>query len=362
MKRLLLLIFILTPVFAPYAFAAETRGSLTVTPLSDDSGPARVTNPAGAETAPAAPQTNGTPPRVNNPASSPAYSALPESSNKDGITMAYLIEMARKQNKPCPSGENPPIPPSLTFSEPLCRVADAVGKGADFQTSLAKQGLNATKWRRFSAADMPAQRVIENLQASHCEALREPYTHVGAVRDARGWNIVLATLADKPAQEAPLPGEAAAAALLGAAPSSPADNGSQYPRELFISLNDARNKGGSCLGKVQSAVPALAFDPILQMMAEQDAVDMARNADKGKAALAGTGQYPGTGISKLTMRGKISPSAVLETWLLNANYCATLFSPLFVDAGVAQVNGNWVLILGEKGKGVTSTEKKTKPN
>ncbi|MCC8194417.1 MAG: CAP domain-containing protein [Deltaproteobacteria bacterium] len=165
-------------------------------------------------------------------ASSPdgAAASLPDEppSYKDGIVMAYLVELMRKQGRPCPSGATPPVPPSLLFSEPLCRVAESVGKGVPFPAAYEEQGLYASRWRMFSAADQPAQTVATRLRAEHCEALLEPHTHIGAWHGPGGWRIVLATLAEKPPVDAGTgnaavpPAENAEDAPTGGAGSSPA--------------------------------------------------------------------------------------------------------------------------------------------
>lgn len=230
------------------SFAAQNKG-LVVTPLGDDlgrgegpgEGNGAAANRLPGESVPffnqgAAPGQDKTPPQDDSTAGDlgtsasggppPALQEPP--SYKDGIIMAYLVELMRKQGKPCPSGAQPPLPPSLLFSEPLCRVAESVGKGVEFPVAYEQQGLYASRWRMFSAADQPAQQVATRLREQHCEALLEPYTHIGAWRGGNGWRIVLATLTEKPAatpgtepQAAPQPAPSESGATPPAAPVPP---------------------------------------------------------------------------------------------------------------------------------------------
>ena len=192
------------------SFAAS--GNLVVSPLDDDS-PGAPSQSLPGETVPfftqenrggqdqPAPQEGITAGDLGTTASGETPMRLPEEppSYKDGIVMAYLVELLRKQGKPCPSGIRLPVPPSLLFSEPLCRVAESVGKGEEFPSAFEAQGIYASHWRMFSATDQPAQKVANRLREEHCEALLEPHTHIGAWHSPAGWRIVLATLTDKPA-------------------------------------------------------------------------------------------------------------------------------------------------------------------
>ena len=204
-----------------FSFAAQGKG-LVVTPLGDDTGGASGQDNGGRLPGESVPFFNQggasgqgqTPPVSGESAGDLGTSAygtgpvlqLKESpSYKDGIIMAYLVELMRKQDKPCPSGAKPPVPPSLLFSEPLCRVAETVGKGGDFPAAYEEQGIYASRWRMFSAADQPAQQVAQRLRAEHCEALLEPHTHIGAWLGPGGWRIVLATLTNKPAAPPAVP-------------------------------------------------------------------------------------------------------------------------------------------------------------
>lgn len=363
------------------ALAAEKRG-LTVTPLVDDSGSG---------------STRGVSPPGPQPAASgaagegglPSTAGSERPSAKDGMVISYLIDLARKQSRPCPSGKTPPAPPSLTFSEPLCRVAEAMGSGKDFQAALAEQGLYAERWRMFSAAETSAQKVASSLRQMHCEELLEPHTHIGAVRDAGGWRILLAVLTDREpaaarvAAAASVPASAQSSSQLAApsaqaqpranpasapeptasdsalapvlAPADTAGLAGQEARTLFLLLNDLRAKGGSCLGKPKAAAPPLSFDPALQAAAESDAANAAAFG-QAPDKIFGVESYPGTNISKLTIRAGAHASAVLDTWLASPTRCDVLLSPRFADAGVAYDNGHWVLLLGEKSKGVPSPE------
>ncbi|MDR3074174.1 MAG: hypothetical protein LBV01_05570 [Deltaproteobacteria bacterium] len=368
------------------SFAAQ-RSALTVTPLADDTGDTGTPGGTGDRNA-----QGGAPPVPAGPAG-PATPAAPNPaveqdspSARDGLVIAYLVELARKQNRPCPSGATPPAPPSLTFSEPLCRVAGAMGGGGDMLAALTAQGLYATKWRMFSAADPSAQQVVARLREAHCEALLEPHTHIGAVRDEKGWRIVMAVLAEKPENSGeaaasapdmppattsgtpPAPPPAALPATMSDAPpattpaappaTTPGAPAGQEARALFVLLNEQRAKGGSCSGRAWPPAPALAFDPGLQENAERDAAAAAAKGSFAEvlAGMGGLAGYAGTGIAKLTMTAKTSPSVALDSWLLNPKYCERIFSPKFVDAGVAHTGGYWMLLLGEKGQGVPSPE------
>lgn len=381
------------------AFAATGNASgMTVAPLADDFG-GRV--PAGS--GPTAGLTAGP--------------GAGQRQYRDGTVLAYLIELARKQDRPCPSGVTPPAPPALTFSEPLCRVAEAVAKGEDVRAAMAGQGLYATRWRTFSAGDSPAPVVANSLREKHCEALLEPQTHIGVVHGPAGWSVVMAELTARPSVEegaaaslegstaepgaagaaagsgiipaaaaaapasapvpaianspaaggatAPLPGEAEVPGLV-AQPSEPdkvPGDVEQEARKLFMRINAQREKGGSCLGRAASPVPPLAFDPVLQSAAELAATEMAAKGvtDRTRGtsgAIAGTGAYTGGQVTELTAKtgASASASAIVDIWMLNPNDCGVLFSPLFTDAGVAHIGGNWVVLLGAKGKGVPSPE------
>ncbi|SBW00262.1 exported hypothetical protein [uncultured delta proteobacterium] len=269
------------------SFAAQDKG-LVVTPLGDDlgrgEGDAAPANRLPGESVPFFNQggTAGqeqTPPRDDSTAGDlgtsasggppPALQEPP--SYKDGIIMAYLVELMRKQGKPCPSGAQPPVPPSLLFSEPLCRVAESVGKGVEFPAAYEQQGLYASRWRMFSATDQPAQQVATRLREQHCEALLEPYTHIGAWRGANGWRIVLATLTEKPAatpgaepQAAPqsasppqstspvgvTPPAPAAAPQTGATPVAPAATSAAEPQPV---------KAESQAGRAEPQTPPLEY-------------------------------------------------------------------------------------------------------
>lgn len=382
----------------PCAVAAQKGSYLDAAPLADDYGggrapvvslPSEVGSeiPADAEA-------------VRNPIA--PSTAVPAAN--DGAVMAYLIELARKQGKACPSGETPPLPPPLLFSEPLCRVAGAVAEGADPMEAIGAQGLYAARWRTFSAPDYPAQRVVSALRHSHCEALMEPHTHVGAARGANGWSIILAELTQRPPVEerasdsaaspemlvppavlpataqtpeasgataatgdksASLPGEGDAPLLFAKAESGERDKAAgvtgQEARALFILVNELREKGGSCLGKPAVTAPPLNFNPVLQAAAEASVVEAAAAAGFGESQrnpdrILGLEAYEGTQATKLYAVTSATASAVLDVWMLSPDRCKTLLSPMLTDMGVAASNGHWVVILGGKGKGVPSPE------
>lgn len=423
----------------PPAAGSAARQGIGVTPLEDDFGGGTApgyeslpTDPSQTAPGQTAPE-NGAPGQTV-PGSPDGYGAPPSSAGqppyKDGMVMAYLVELMRKQNRPCPSGVTPPAPPPLVFSEPLCRVAEAVGNGSDFPSAYEAQGIYASHWRMFSAPDQPAQQVATRLRAQHCEALLEPHTHIGAWLGPQGWRIVLATLVAKPdpgsalapaeGSEPALPvpandahsGQGAApppvstlatapAAVAGflaaqgppataasdpaktpgaeaqpaAAPVTPSVSGTQTPtgaapdgiprqeaRAMFQRINDLRAKGGSCLGKAMKPAPPLAFDSILQAAAEKDAAGAAARGGFSAAAgspsgtIQGTETYPGAKVAKLYGISSPPPAAMLDVWLVSPPRCETLLSPDYDDIGVAYDGRYWVVMMGQRARGVPSPE------
>lgn len=386
--------------------AAFAASGMTVAPLADDFGGQTSNVPSagpGTVQAPATP-------------SGDALAADPAGNQRrlrDGTVLAYLIELARKQDRPCPSGVTPPAPPSLIYSEPLCRVAEAAAEGGDVRAAMGAQGLYAARWRTFSASDSPAQSVAISLREKHCEALLEPHTHIGVAHGPAGWSVVMAELADKPPVEEPvvpapmptggapaaaatasasvaavpgaspdggaapaktdappatlmqalLPGEAEVPGMM-AHPSGPASASAvtgQEARALFMRINEQREKGGSCLGRAMASAPPLVFDPALQAAAELAAAGLAAGDSPSgtpgtSGAIAGVEAYTGTQVTKLTAKTGAPVSAVVDIWMLNPNNCGVLLSPLFTDVGVAHADGNWVALIGAKGKGVPSPE------
>ena len=329
-------------------------------------------------------------------------------SYKEGIVMAYLVELLRKQNKPCPSGAQLPVPPSLLFSEPLCRVAETVGKGGDFPSAFEAQGLYASRWRMFSAADQSAQNVVTGLREAHCEALLEPHTHIGAWHSPAGWRIVLATLTDKPsatpeaeqtealkeavppvpvstalerpepAQAMPFPASSSApvdvprVARPDAVPTAPrldlpslADMRpvtaptlaaaevhplGQEAQTLFQLMNDLRAKGGECSGKPVRPVPILTVHPDLQAVAEKEVAAAVTRGSFGSALGDSSdngvqAEYFGS-VSRLTAMDRPSAALVRDVWMVNPARCEALLSPLHRDVGVAYANGFWLVLLG----------------
>ena len=302
MVAMLWLVFALTQI-PQSSFAAQSDG-LVVTPLGDggngvaqggeavegdtslssQSGSAEPSSPAFGDGSPAGNRDTG----VSADATIQLSDEPP--SYKDGIVMAYLVELMRKQGKPCPSGSMPQIPPSLLFSEPLCRVAEAVGGGEDFPSAFESQGLYALRWRMFSATDQPAQVVATQLRAEHCEALLEPHTHIGAWHSLEGWRIVLATLTDKP----PVPPAAEPQAVTpdggAAVPESP---GPSAPAQAMPIPAPAAVPGPAPAEKklpaapgpsLEYAVPTSAPRPDLPSLAEMRAESTAPSAQKTPVA------------------------------------------------------------------------------
>lgn len=342
---------------APFSMAAKKQ-ELVVTPLDDGSqvpGSGIVSTPGqngGNDAAlPGQGKGPGEGTTGTEPGSAPGMDgefmqAFPEQpSYTEGITMAYLIELMRRQGKPCPSGANPPAPPSLLFSEPLCRVAENVAKGAAFPAAFEEQGIYASHWRMFSASDQSAQTVATRLRAEHCEALMEPYTHIGAWRGPVGWRIVLGTLTSKPA--------ANPAVNPDATPPGAGDAG-QEARAIFSLMNDIRAKGGSCLGQPLRTAPPLAFNAALQAEAEKEAAAAASRGGFGVGSDAspdmpsGTKHSSGSKVIRLTAASRSPASAVVDAWMVNPTRCAALLSPDYLDAGAAYVDGYWVVLMGRR--------------
>ncbi|CAK7048837.1 MAG: hypothetical protein DELT_00948 [Desulfovibrio sp.] len=394
MKRAVHIVLFLLLALPCAAFGA----AMTVTPLDDEfeGKSAPLHTPPGPRTqgdVPSSVDGTGVAPSAvsTGSAHSPQGSLTPGGGEgKDALVVAYLIDLARKQNKPCPSGATLPVPPSLAFSEPLCKAAEAAARGMEPGAAITEQGLYAVKWRMFSAADAPAQRVVNGLRNAHCEALLEPYTHIGASRDSGGWRIILATITDKPeggetgndpgsepggqpvtgpgivagtapaaaagtgvAEAGALPGESTANAALGgnAVPKNEtaAING-QEARTLFLLLNELRAKGGVCFGKEMPPTPALVFNSELQTVAEKDLQPDSGGVSPG----AGGMLYRGSNMTKLTLKADSHASVALDVWMVSPSQCETLLSPMFTDVGAAYEGGRWMLVLGGMNAGVPS--------
>lgn len=286
---------------------------------------------------------------------------------RDATIIAYLIELVRRQGDPCPSGATPPVPPPLVFSERLSRVAHAVLGGADVQVAAEAEGIQLARWRLFSAGDSSARTVVDGLRQTHCEALLEPYSLIGAARGAGGWRVLLAVQRDP--ENAPsvmnsaTPGQQSSpvnSGNAGKAPASPAVtpvNGgvaginSQRPRELFLLLNERRVRGGTCAGKTMPPSSPLVFDAALQAEAEKD---LARSGPLPYSGLAEG--YKGSLVTKITGFSQEGGTALLDRWFMTSGQCEVLLSPEFTNAGIAVANDSWVLVLGGKGRGVPSVE------
>lgn len=199
--RIILVVWTVALACAVFPCAVDAADRITVAPLEDDTGGAQATPAAPSAWESSKTRMDFTVPESTDGAESGAVPSAPETrsaANRDGMVISYLIDLTRRQNKPCPSGASLPVPPSLVFSEPLCRVAEAMNEGKDFDVALSEQGAYAKRWRTFSSAEPSAQAVVAGLRRTHCEALLEPHTHIGAVRDANGWRIVLAVLGTEP--------------------------------------------------------------------------------------------------------------------------------------------------------------------
>lgn len=308
---------------------------------------------------------------------------------ESGTVLAYLIELYRKQNKPC-GDRSMPQPPALTYSVPLREAARelALGGGRDLQAILAAQGLKASHFHTFTAGEAKAEDAMARLKADQCAALLEPYTHIGAVRENERWWVVMATLASLPAQtEAnaaapaagnaqPAPGAAqggaeqptaAAAAPQPAAPAAKSRPVVQSPDAKAISarINAIRANGVSCGGKHKAPAPTLASSPALIRAAQGHAVDMASKGYFGATSPDGvtlenrvhTEDYAWALVTELISKGPPPASAVVDLWLSTPSQCEQIMDPAFSEMGVGMSGEYWTLILGKPTTGVESPER-----
>ncbi len=373
--------------------AAAAEGAVGVSPLQDDrrtpaAAPSNVPEaqpPVPFEAPPPAQRESAPPSPPVQPGASSAPSsgsAFDESTPQSGTVLAYLIELTRRQNKPCPSSAALPAPPPpLIFSEPLCAVARETANGGDVAAILAAKGLRAARWRSFSAAEVSPQEAVDRLRADYCEALMADVTHIGAIREKGRWWVVMAALArsgsrnatipptagaapapqtrsDQPAgssvPQATAPAAAASATLAGAAP-GPGREG----EAMLALLNDVRAKGATCRGKAMPPARALTVSPRLEQIARKHAADMAEK--KYFSTVSPTGmnlekrameeKYPWKAITELIAKGPPPASAVLDLWLSSPNQCEQLMDPTLRDAGIGFQNEYWALVMGLEAAG-----------
>lgn len=317
---------------------------------------------------------------------------------ESGTVLAYLIELYRKQNKPC-GDRTMPQPPALTYSVPLREAARelALGGGRELQAILAAQGLKASQFHTFTAGEAKAEDAMARLKADHCVALLEPYTHIGAVRENERWWVVMATLAPLPAQAdgnaatptvggaQPAPGVSGAApgtSVLGGAtgpataapvpsPQSAASAAKSRPvvqspdaKAISARINAIRANGVSCGGKHKAPAPALASSTALVRAAQGHAVDMATKGYFGATSPDGvtlenrvlTESYAWSLITELISKGPPPASAVVDLWLSTPSQCEQIMDPSFSEMGVGMSGEYWTLILGKPTAGVASPE------
>ena len=322
---------------------------------------------------------------------------------ESGTVLAYLIELYRKQNKPC-GDRTMPQPPALTYSVPLREAARelAMGGGRDLQAILAAQNLKASHFHTFTAGEAKAEDAMARLKADHCVALLEPYTHIGAVRENERWWVVMATLASLPAQTdgnatAPAmnsaqPAPGASGAAQGAVPGTPVLGGATGPataapvpapqsaapaakarpvvqspdaKAISARINAIRANGVSCGGKHKAPAPALASSPALVRAAQGHAVDMATKGYFGATSPDGvtlenrvhTENYAWSLVTELISKGPPPASAVVDLWLSTPSQCEQIMDPSFSEMGVGMSGEYWTLILGKPTAGVPSLER-----
>ena len=127
---------------------------------------------------------------------------------------------------------------------------------------------------------------------------------------------------------------------------------SQEARTLFQLVGDLRAKGGMCLSTPMAASTPLSFHPGLQAAAERDAAAAVSKGGFGIARGVSPERpgevfsYPGPAVAVLTGISRSSARAMLDVWMLDPTRCSILLAPEYRDAGVAHVNGHWVLLLG----------------
>ncbi len=352
------LLALLLPAFAVSAAEPGGGASVQVVPLQDD----RQVPPAGGGAAvpePRPPAAFGAESPSQGAGSAAAGRQPQDGTRQSGTVLAYLIELARRQNAPCRPGEQPgPPPPSLIFSEPLCDVArEAAADGADVAAGLAARNLRASRWQRLSAAEKSPQDAVARLRADQCDALMAPLTHIGAVYEHNRWWVVMASL-EKPAlsRNATVPAPAAAS------PPPPAPRNATVPAApqgkeadaLLALLNDVRAKGAICRGKALPPVGALKVNPRLVRAARRHAADMAEKKYFGMASPTGetlekrvqAELYPWKVVTELIAKGPPPASAVLDLWLSSPNQCEQLMDSTLADAGIGYDNEYWAIVMG----------------
>ncbi len=318
-----------------------------------------------------------------------------------GTVLAYLIELYRKQNKPC-GDRSMPQPPPLLYSEPLRDAARELAEGGnrDLQTILAAQKLHAARFHMFSASEAKAEDAMARLKADHCVELLENYTHIGATRTNERWLVIMATLEPLRVPENATPGGAASggspdvstpgetapvvgmlAAPTQTAPAAPAQTPpaqSAKPRAAAQStavspeakaiaarINAIRANGVSCGGKHKAAVSPLASNPALTKAAQKHAQDM---ADQGYFSTTspsgitlenrvGTEGYAWGLITELISKGPPPASAVVDLWLSSPSQCEQIMNPAFVDMGVGVIGEYWAVIFARAAVGVPGPER-----
>lgn len=121
---------------------------------------------------------------------------------EDGTTLAYLIELFRRQNVTCPGEGGYAPPPPLSYSEALASAGEDLDRsGLPFSASsgtltasLAKTGWEANTFRILTSNEHGAQAAFAQLRDEQCRGLRENLTHIGVYRGDTRWWVILADL------------------------------------------------------------------------------------------------------------------------------------------------------------------------
>ena len=134
--------------------------------------------------------------------SAPVSAPVPEAGLEGGTTLAYLIELFRRQDVSCPGEGGFGMPPELTYTEALARAAEELARSGRplsesagiLSRSLAAQGFALEKFRVLTTNAQSARDAFARLQAEQCGALRDAVTHIGVYRDSERWWVVMAVL------------------------------------------------------------------------------------------------------------------------------------------------------------------------
>ena len=302
-----------------------------------------------------------------------AYAA--DVSEENGKVLAYLVELFRRQNKPCSEeGQSASVLPSLTYSD---RLADALRSsaqsGRNIRDVFAARQILVEKYALLYAPEPKAPDAFATLKNNACLQLMQPYTHIGAVFANNQWQVVMANMRPAPkvnngtqalqaATPAPESRIAAPAPSLTMnktlpAPNKPetaaAESSPPEAKTLLQLINTVRAKGASCGGKEMAAAQALTERAPLHRAAQQHVEDMAAFNYFSSVSPSGTSmeqrlqeeKYAWNFVTELIAKGPPPISAILDLWLANPSQCSQIMEPLFSEAGIGYAEGYWGLFL-----------------